>query len=205
MRENHSGQSHKGFTLVELLVVLTILGILAAILAPTMIGFMDKARLEKEYNAGAACLMASQMKLNTLRYQEQQPNLQFQNQATTGELCALYQRDWSESILTMSGQEAYHLVIGIGKYDYYESVGDLAPAYKVYLVGYQQTPESPVVFYDGTEWSQNCPWKGYGPGDSASLMNVNGQTVAIQFFTICYDHAEEGRPETFFNQCIDEY
>ena len=36
--------NNKGFTLVELIVVLVILAILAAILVPALLGYIDKAR-----------------------------------------------------------------------------------------------------------------------------------------------------------------
>ena len=38
--------SRKGFTLVELLVVLVILAILAAAIIPSMMGFIDRAKQE---------------------------------------------------------------------------------------------------------------------------------------------------------------
>ena len=40
--------NNKGFTLVELIVVLVILAILAAILVPALLGYIDRAR-EKQY------------------------------------------------------------------------------------------------------------------------------------------------------------
>jgi len=43
-------KNNKGFTLVELIVVLVILAILAAILVPTLLGWIDKARSEKDYS-----------------------------------------------------------------------------------------------------------------------------------------------------------
>lgn len=53
-------RKNKGFTLVELIVVLVILAILAAILVPTLLGYIDKARQKKDINKAKACLDAAQ-------------------------------------------------------------------------------------------------------------------------------------------------
>lgn len=56
--------NNKGFTLVELIVVLVILAILAAILVPALLGYIDKAR-EKQITTNAeAALVASQAIMN---------------------------------------------------------------------------------------------------------------------------------------------
>ncbi len=59
-RKNKIANLRKGFTLVELIVVLVILAILAAVAIPLMLGFTDDAR-EKRYKSDAnAALQASQ-------------------------------------------------------------------------------------------------------------------------------------------------
>ena len=58
--------NNKGFTLVELIVVLVILAILAAILVPALLGYIDRAR-EKQYVLNAkSALTATQAELSSL-------------------------------------------------------------------------------------------------------------------------------------------
>ena len=70
------GKSNKGFTLVELIVVLIILAILAAILVPALLGYIDEAK-DKQYLLDAKNLFnATQAKLSEIYakrgpYQEQ--------------------------------------------------------------------------------------------------------------------------------------
>ncbi len=57
-------RKNKGFTLVELIVVLVILAILAAILVPTLLGYIDKAREKQELLNAKNCLTAVQAELS---------------------------------------------------------------------------------------------------------------------------------------------
>lgn len=52
--------SNKGFTLVELIVVLVILAILAAILVPALLGYIDKAREKQTTTNAEAAYVAAQ-------------------------------------------------------------------------------------------------------------------------------------------------
>ncbi len=60
MKRTKKKMNNKGFTLVELIVVLVILAILAAILVPTLMGYINKAREEKDFSTAQAVRVATQ-------------------------------------------------------------------------------------------------------------------------------------------------
>lgn len=48
---NFQGQRDEGFTLVEILAVILIIGIMAAIAAPSMLGFLARSKVDKGFSA----------------------------------------------------------------------------------------------------------------------------------------------------------
>ncbi len=59
-------KNNKGFTLVELIVVLVILAILAAILVPTLLGYIDQARSEKDFSTAQTVRVAAQAEIDQM-------------------------------------------------------------------------------------------------------------------------------------------
>ena len=60
MRRDNREKSNKGFTLVELIVVLVILAVLAAILTPALLGYIDQARSKMYFANAKTCFDAAQ-------------------------------------------------------------------------------------------------------------------------------------------------
>ena len=66
--ENNSSWNKKneGFTLVELIIVLVILAILAAILVPALLGYIDEAKQKQDLLSAKNCLTAVQSELSKI-------------------------------------------------------------------------------------------------------------------------------------------
>ena len=51
MRNNKNQNKNKGFSLVELIVVIAIMAVMAAVLAPALLGYVEKSRMQKDSSA----------------------------------------------------------------------------------------------------------------------------------------------------------
>ena len=96
------GQStKKGFTLVELIVVLVILAVLAAMLVPALVGYIDKAKKEKEYQSAATVYAAAQAVI-TEKYATDEL-VDASNNALTSLKKDDFQEDGVDEVIVLSG------------------------------------------------------------------------------------------------------
>ena len=181
----HIRKHQKGFTLVELIVVMTILSLMAGIIVPQLLGHVDKARMDAEYDAGENCRLAAQLKLNALESFDILPDRDIDNIKLdeNSPACVQWSVDFSKDIIAMSGVDVNLLYIGVGQYCYYKGTSDVSPAYKVYYIAYQREADSPVIFYDGESWSTECPWH-ISNYSAVPSLTVNGSLKKIQFLCL---------------------
>ena len=172
-------QSNKGFTLVELIVVLVILAILAAILIPTLMGYIDKAKSESVLVDGRAYKDAAQAMFTEL-YGKQgdvpagTPVVSGAVRSSASEPSNSYKKGNGDQDITNTGfakrllrlvdgedKEPYFFMIAVGSNAKQGNAGKTTNTvhdkYTVYYAFYKETADSPNWFYYNGEWTRTNP------------------------------------------------
>lgn len=134
--------TNKGFTLVELIVVLVILAILAAILVPALLGYIDRAREKQVVLNAKSYLTAAQAEMSSLYGEQLEPGKIEDRKATVQ--------------ATADVAKASNVVVGCA------SAYDASVAFKnqhdAFVISYVKYVEGDItIYFNGTSWSQTDP------------------------------------------------
>ena len=133
----NSHTSKKGFTLVELIVVLVILAILAAVVVPLMLGFSDSAK-EKKYTEEAKRALTAAETMLSNAYTE---NLKYVPARLREQ--AEKDADLPDTGLTVYTKNSFSVADGTSK-----TIACYTIAEAVYKTG-----DGHYLYYDGSEWT----------------------------------------------------
>ena len=129
---------NKGFTLVELIVVLVILAILAAILVPALLGYIDRAKGQQIVLNARSCYTSAQAEMSSM-YCKNQP------------ISDIDDAPHPQTILdTADVPDCQVLKVGVKP-----SATDKHAEYKVAYVEYKEKDQT--IYFDGTSWVETAP------------------------------------------------
>ena len=210
---------NKGFTLVELIVVLVILAILAAILIPALLGYIDRAREKQDVLDARNLMMATQAELTEV-YAKNGDKLQWNDTILPGNDEPIGKNgdvditgsDFAKKVLKtadMDGEnEPYVFMIAVGSnFDQESNANDKKLSkhakYTVYYALYIKDKDSvPYYYYNGT-WSKKNP-RGSG-GDAVDIFTDRNRIksgdlkdMRLQYYLISNKTGKDGLKEDFW-------
>ena len=163
------GKDKKGFTLVELIVVLVILAILAAILVPALLGWVDRARQGQDIVNGKALMTAIQAEMTKEYGNNSGAFSNFDN--NNQDYDDIFMSGDSEyegfldKVLELTGIEKPFVLLFYTKKIGAAEIADGGPevvhdAYKVLSVVYWRTADSKPVYYNFVDnvWEEGSPY-----------------------------------------------
>lgn len=149
-------KDNKGFTLVEMIVVLVILAILAAILIPGLLGYIDDAKDKQLEIHGKAVYTAAQSVASKFYGTNKNPS---EGSKTTGN-----QKDYIDKVRELSEISSFS-----GSATIYFEGSTGRDAYKVRGIKYSESGNDRYLVTGTSEWSKTDPGVASSSGYSIPL------------------------------------
>lgn len=209
VRKAHKSISHgkRAFTLVEIIVVLVILAVIAAMLIPALTGYIKQARRAKCYDIAYDARVAAQAVLTELYGQYGDPLTDPSRSIPTsdGNNLNWYSGEnaqYGDRVLDLMGIDRAHqpdiLIVGVG-YSGIENTSshvimDADVEYTVYYLAYLRDQNSPAVFYVNGEWRYIYPTKSPAVitkthfrvnGTDRNVNAISSTGMPLRFIVIC--------------------
>ena len=218
---------NSGFTLVELIAVLVVLAILAAILTPNMLSYIDNLGIDDIESNTETLRNVAQARIYDL-YSEMSYNqdgiesimgtnsMDFDSAMSGQKLnnfkdCDIHNSELAKNILKDLGFDSDSdspniVLLVMGRYDYYmdytKEYYDPLKAYTIYEVIYQPVANGKIYYYFNGELLTKKNIYRQGSGDGKTWYNsieVNGEKVYVQYYLLKSYKKDNSNTQTIGN------
>ncbi|MBO4449195.1 MAG: type II secretion system protein [Clostridiales bacterium] len=185
-KTNH--KCRQAFTLTELIVVLVILAVLAAMLVPALTGYIDRAKQKKDINEAQACLVAAQAALTEAYAKGSKTDIKANRNVAGIDKSKVndygdancVNSDFAKNVLNYVDKEPYIFLVATGNCNN----SDIVSEHDMYIVYYAcYVPEKdarPYYYYNGAWTTEN------GANVNAIVKNEKAKSNTLNNLPIQY-------------------